>query len=91
MELIRKIKADDCEVILSICKSSTHEDIHLLCIKYKNYSDCFNINWLEYDDVKVDWLAQIIGYLIKSSYDKGVETIKLNFDEKLKGFKELLK
>ena len=68
------------------------DDNHALCIsssKNGEFSVHFNIEWLEHDEQKVNWLACVVGYAMQRAYNGGCGQVKQEVRESLLGLKSL--
>jgi len=98
---IREIKDYEDSGIFAAVAEDTDDD-HALCIEFRAtngqyskygspvFSAHFNINWLEKDERHVDWLAGVVGRMIRDAYRKGVNDENERIYEKLRGLKSLL-
>ena len=50
----------------------------------------FNINWIEKDEKRVDWLAQVLSSALQDAYNKGKQDSEKATSCALNGFKQLL-
>ena len=69
------------------------DDTHALCIASSvegQFGVHFNIEWLESDEQKVNWLAWVVGRAMQESYNSGGHRVKREVKKHLVGLKALL-
>lgn len=71
-KIIRNIPDMSSDVSGAIVRD-TDPCIHLLEIYHTEgkFSLSFNINWLEHDQARIDWLAQVLGRMADDIYIRG--------------------
>ncbi len=94
--LIREIPQSSFNTGVEAAVARDTDNDQALCFKlYNSKGDIefgyhFNINWIEKDEKRVDWLAHAVGRALQNAYNKGKRDSKASTAHALSGLKKLL-
>ena len=61
-----------------------------ISLEHYEFSYHFNIDWLEYDEEQVNWLARIIGNIMHQAYQKGQRDLQIFCRTQIDRLKDIL-